>query len=111
MRKVKVVMRKAGTRGHTDDGEINPARQHHHGLTRGENAERRGEQQRVRQPDGIDDARFRDSYPADERDQQQDQHDDRIALQPGQKPIGAEEGRAQPRRLQGSLLIYGSSRA
>jgi hypothetical protein len=71
--------------------KVNVVSQHHHCLTRSENAERRGEQERVRQPDGIDGAGLREIDRADKHNEQQDQHHERVALQPGQKPLGAEE--------------------
>ena len=84
IRNVIVVIRNAAPVATLTTDRSMPAGQHHQGLAGRENAERRGEQQRVRQPDRIDGAGLGDFDADNEAEQQEDQHDDRVALQPEQ---------------------------
>src|ERR1700733_8937309 len=79
-----------------DDGQIDSAGQHHHGLTRGKNTERGREQERVRQPNGIDRARFQKFDRRDENEEQQDQSNNRVPLKPEKNAAGLQAPR--PRR-------------
>ena len=82
----------SGSGRHACDGEVDAARQHHHGLPAGHDREGRGEQNRIGGPERGDRAGPHDLDPDHESEEQQDQRIDRVLAQEA-------EGRAHLRSL------------
>ena len=93
--------------GYADDREIDPSGQHDHGLTGGENAQGRREQERIRQPYRIDCAGLQDFDGGDKQQEQEDEGDNIVALKPVKNACGTRCARSAADA--GGALIWRSS--